>query len=667
MPSAFHQSIDYEMENTMDRDRTLVVFDIDGTIAENGKIVEESVRQVLKKLRKKCTVALIGGARFQRMQEKLGDNIHNDFDYVFSENGLQGFKNGAPFNHKTIRNAFSEEQMQEMIEWALMYIAKLRLPVKRGLFVDFRTGLVNVSPAGRNLNKEERAKWVAFDEENGVRRTMVAAMKERFADVQPPLEFVIGGQLGFDFFPSGWNKSIVLGYVEQFEQIYFFGDRTMVGGNDYQLCMSERTFAYATEEPAMTVDLVQNIFFGEMTPRCPEPLANYTIGFCMSDKKRTAHHDFIHHLSCNGHKVVALDMDRPIEEQGQFDAIVHKITQVLRSNTDSSPDANAKRVQNMEDYLQRHPECVVIDKLSTGVLNVVNRLRTSELLESMAVSIPGSVDRVMWPKSWVLERGQRRVPAGASFPLITKPANADGSAQSHEISLVYSEEALPHVDRPALLQEFINHGAVLHKIYAIGEHVYCGNRPSLDDVNKKDLKEKAAEFSEPEWVPRISRMPLGSDGLACNSALPSAPSHELVQAMCADIEKRLQLSLFGIDVITRVGTRDHYVIDVNYFPSYGGMTNAAPAFHDHVVKCIENNKRANNVHASTSPAGAAACCPSSVSRKHHILCASNNLPGVDGDKTIAANKMQRTDEPVHSSLTRPVLHSQGSTEISARS
>jgi len=55
---------------------------------------------------------------------------------------------------------------------------------------------------------------------------MVQAMKNKFPDF--PLTYSIGGQISFDVFPHGWDKTFSLGRVEdeQFEEIHFFGDKT---------------------------------------------------------------------------------------------------------------------------------------------------------------------------------------------------------------------------------------------------------------------------------------------------------------------------------------------------------------------------------------------------------------------------------------------------------
>jgi hypothetical protein len=59
-----------------------------------------------------------------------------------------------------------------------------------------------------------------------VRAAFVKVLQEKYADYG--LTFSIGGQISFDIFPNGWDKTYALGHVEKegFEEIYFFGDKT---------------------------------------------------------------------------------------------------------------------------------------------------------------------------------------------------------------------------------------------------------------------------------------------------------------------------------------------------------------------------------------------------------------------------------------------------------
>ena len=51
-------------------------------------------------------------------------------------------------------------------------------------------------------------------------------LRKQFADYN--LKFSIGGQISFDVFPIGWDKTYCLRHVENegYKQIHFFGDKT---------------------------------------------------------------------------------------------------------------------------------------------------------------------------------------------------------------------------------------------------------------------------------------------------------------------------------------------------------------------------------------------------------------------------------------------------------
>jgi hypothetical protein len=86
------------------------------------------------------------------------------------------------------------------INFVLHYIADLDIPIKRGTFIEFRNGMLNVSPIGRNCSQEERDDFEVYDKTAGVRKAMVAALQKEFADYG--LTYSIGGQISFDVFPK---------------------------------------------------------------------------------------------------------------------------------------------------------------------------------------------------------------------------------------------------------------------------------------------------------------------------------------------------------------------------------------------------------------------------------------------------------------------------------
>ena len=59
--------------------------------------------------------------------------------------------------------------------------------------------MLNVSPIGRNCSQQERDAYEQLDLQQGIRQKFVAALRERFPDLD--LTYSIGGQISFDVFP----------------------------------------------------------------------------------------------------------------------------------------------------------------------------------------------------------------------------------------------------------------------------------------------------------------------------------------------------------------------------------------------------------------------------------------------------------------------------------
>lgn len=88
--------------------------------------------------------------------------------------------------------------------------------------------MINVSPIGRNASVQERNDFQAYDKIHQVRKALVEELQKRFSDYG--LTFSIGGQISFDVFPAGWDKTYCLQHVEkEFDAIHFFGDKTFKG------------------------------------------------------------------------------------------------------------------------------------------------------------------------------------------------------------------------------------------------------------------------------------------------------------------------------------------------------------------------------------------------------------------------------------------------------
>ncbi|KAK9322758.1 eukaryotic phosphomannomutase [Lipomyces orientalis] len=216
---------------------------------------------VLSELRKKVAIGFVGGSDLVKQQEQLGDDVIHMFDFCFSENGLTAYRLGEKLASQSFINWIGEDKYKALAKWILKYLADLDLPIVRGTFIEFRNGMINVSPIGRNASTQERLDYQKFDIEHKIRERMVAALKEAFPDYG--LTYSIGGQISFDVFPTGWDKTYCLQHVEKegYKTIHFFGDKTFKGGNDYEIYTDPRTIGHAVNNPEDTMRIVKEVFF----------------------------------------------------------------------------------------------------------------------------------------------------------------------------------------------------------------------------------------------------------------------------------------------------------------------------------------------------------------------------------------------------------------------
>jgi len=236
----------------------MFLFDIDGTLTEPRQKMPQEMEQFLFSIKDKVILGIVGGSDFVKAKEQLGDNIFNLFDYVFSENGLTYYNKGNLIHQKSLRTYFTQQQLNAFINKALMLISELDIPVKTGTFIEFRSGMINVSPIGRACSKHERDEFELLDKTNHYRISMIKTLKETFPDLD--FEYSIGGQISFDVYPKGTNKSFCLDYLTHItDEIHFFGDKTTVGGNDHDIYIDKRVTGHHVNNYFETIEICKQL------------------------------------------------------------------------------------------------------------------------------------------------------------------------------------------------------------------------------------------------------------------------------------------------------------------------------------------------------------------------------------------------------------------------
>ncbi|CAG9533024.1 unnamed protein product [Cercopithifilaria johnstoni] len=240
---------------------TILLFDVDGTLTLPRQKMDRAMSNFLMEVHKAVPLGIVSGSDLPKIVEQLGESVEDvlsRFDYLFSENGLVSVSSkGTTFPMQSIKHHLGEKQLQKLINFALREFSEMDLPAKRGNFIEFRNGMLNLSPIGRSCTQEERLQFVDYDKKHDVRQKFVKKLQD-FTEGWG-LNVCIGGQISVDVFPCGWDKTYCLQFLNDFHTIYFFGDRTTPGGNDYDLFIHPRTIGYTVKDPEDTRKQVRKL------------------------------------------------------------------------------------------------------------------------------------------------------------------------------------------------------------------------------------------------------------------------------------------------------------------------------------------------------------------------------------------------------------------------
>ncbi|KAG0373949.1 Phosphomannomutase [Mortierella sp. AD032] len=224
---------------------TICLFDVDGPLTPARLLISKEMAQTLLELRKKCVIGFVGGSDLSKQVEQLGPNE------------LTAYKLGEQLVSQSFIGYLGEERYKKLVNFVLHYIADMDILVKRGTFIEFRNGMINISPIGRNCSHPERNEFEKFDLEHKLREKFVVALQNEFPDYG--LTYSIGGQISFDVFPLARTKPTA--FHENFKTIHFFGDKTFKGGNDYELYSHPSVTGHTVVNALDTERILRELFF----------------------------------------------------------------------------------------------------------------------------------------------------------------------------------------------------------------------------------------------------------------------------------------------------------------------------------------------------------------------------------------------------------------------
>uniref|UniRef100_A0AAZ3P1C5 Inositol-1,3,4-trisphosphate 5/6-kinase n=1 Tax=Oncorhynchus tshawytscha TaxID=74940 RepID=A0AAZ3P1C5_ONCTS len=294
-------------------------------------------------------------------------------------------------------------------------------------------------------------------------------------------------------------------------------------------------------------------------------------------------------------------------------------------------------IEMVQDYIDTHPEMVVLDPLP-AIRTLLDRCKSYQLIRRLEDCMKD--ERICSPPFMVLrsECGTDTLKHiqkhGITFPFICKTPNSN----SHEMAIIFSEEDLKDVKPPCVIQNFINHDAVLYKVYVVGEAYYVVERPSIRNFPSGPAGQiyPIPSFKMYSFPTVYNTQPLQLPGFCfperkpiffhshdvskpeCASDLNSrdnvegvsrVPIDDVIREISRCLRRELDVSLFGIDIIISNQTGQHAVIDINAFPGYEGVPEFFDDLLSHLTSVLQERAfERTSVVGGQLPAAALADC-----------------------------------------------------------
>uniref|UniRef100_A0A8C3D8C3 Inositol-tetrakisphosphate 1-kinase n=1 Tax=Corvus moneduloides TaxID=1196302 RepID=A0A8C3D8C3_CORMO len=285
-------------------------------------------------------------------------------------------------------------------------------------------------------------------------------------------------------------------------------------------------------------------------------------------------------------RAVPLDLTKPIEDQGPLDVIIHKLTDVILE-ADQNDSQSLELVQRFQEYIDAHPETIILDPLP-AIRTLLDRSKSYELIRQIEAYMQD--ERICSPPFMELTSAcgedtlQLIEKNGLAFPFICKTRVAHGT-NSHEMAIIFNQEGLKAVRPPCVIQSFINHNAVLYKVFVVGESYTVVKRPSLKNFSA-GISDRESIFFNSHNVskPESSSVLTALDKI---EGVFERPNDDVIREISKALRQALGVSLFGIDIIINNQTGQHAVIDINAFPGYEGVSEFFTDLLNHIAAVLQ--------------------------------------------------------------------------------
>ena len=201
------------------------IFDVDGTLTPSRGKIDDDFKKFFVEFCKNNNVYLVTGSDKPKTVEQIGDELYSMAKRVYNCSGSEVWVGDKQIKTNDWKVPY------HVRTWLLDKLEESNFPLRTGLHIEERVGMINFSVVGRNATVGERKLYVKYDKEHNERNVIADLFNKEFSDlIARP-----GGETGIDISPIGKDKSQIINDFDINDTLHFFGDRMDPQGNDYPL------------------------------------------------------------------------------------------------------------------------------------------------------------------------------------------------------------------------------------------------------------------------------------------------------------------------------------------------------------------------------------------------------------------------------------------------
>lgn len=239
--------------------KKILLFDVDGTIAESGQKINPEIKEFLFNIQNNnCEIGIVGGGKYEKIKYQL-DGL--PVKHLFSESGCVYHLDDKEVYIKSLREHKLYPKINIIIKTALSYLSQVDYTIT-GNFIDLRNGIIYISLIGMCATQEERKYFMDLDKKYNYRENLINILKNKSIElnINNELDILEGGSVGIGIYPKEWDKTQVLDYLDKSCEIFYFGDKYTTAGNDYRLLNNDIVKGYPVDCPEDTLKILLNNF-----------------------------------------------------------------------------------------------------------------------------------------------------------------------------------------------------------------------------------------------------------------------------------------------------------------------------------------------------------------------------------------------------------------------